>query len=83
MIKLFLSTPCYGGMCLEKYMSSIIKLQLRLIQEIPQIQLVLDTTENESLVHRARNVAVGRFMQKSDADYFMVIKEIWLCFHLV
>ena len=73
MIKLFLSTPCYGGMCLEKYMSSIIKLQLRLIQEIPQIQLILDTTENESLVHRARNVAVGRFMQKSDADYFMFI----------
>jgi len=73
MIKLFLSTPCYGGMCLEKYMSSIIKLQLRLVQEIPQIQLVLDTTENESLVHRARNVAVGRFMQKTDADYFMFI----------
>ena len=73
MIKLFLSTPCYGGMCLEKYMSSIIKLQLRLVQENPQIQLVLDTTENESLVHRARNVAVGRFMQKTDADYFMFI----------
>ena len=73
MIKLFLSTPCYGGMCLEKYMSSIIKLQLRLVQESPQIQLVLDTTENESLVHRARNVAVGRFMQKTDADYFMFI----------
>ena len=37
------------------------------------IQLYLDTTENESLVHRARNVSVGRFMQKSDADYFMFI----------
>ena len=37
------------------------------------IQLFLDTTENESLVHRARNVAVGRFMQKTDCDYFMFI----------
>lgn len=37
------------------------------------IQLYLDTTENESLVHRARNVSVGRFMQKSDADYFMFV----------
>lgn len=71
MVKLFLSTPCYGGLCLEKYMTSIIKLQLRLIRE--GIQLMLDTTENESLVHRARNVAIGRFMQKTDADYFMFI----------
>ena len=71
MVKLFLSTPCYGGVCLEKYMSSIVKLQLLLIKE--GIQLYLDTTENESLVHRARNVAVGRFMQKTDCEYFMFI----------
>ena len=44
---------------------------MRLIQS--GIVLYIDTTENESLVHRARNVAVGRFMQKSDADYFMFI----------
>lgn len=71
MIKLFLATPCYGGLVLEKYMTSVIKLQIRLIQE--GIQLMIDTTENESLVHRARNVAVGRFMQKTDADMFMFI----------
>jgi hypothetical protein len=35
--------------------------------------LYIDTIENESLVQRARNVAVGRYMQKSDADYFMFI----------
>lgn len=71
MTKLFLSTPCYGGLCLEAYATSIIGLQLALIRE--GIQFFLDTTENESLVHRARNVAVGRFMQKSDAEYFMFI----------
>jgi len=71
MIKLFLSTPCYGGLCLEKYMTGIIKLQLALMRE--GIQLMIDTTENESLVHRARNVAIGRFMQKTDAEYFMFI----------
>ena len=69
--KLFLATPCYGGLCLDKYVMSIIKLQILLIQK--NIQLYIDTTENESLVHRARNVAVGRFMQKSDCDYFMFI----------
>ena len=70
-IKLFISTPCYGGLCLEKYMTSLIKLQVLLIRE--NIQMMLDTTENESLVHRARNVSLGRFMQKTDADYFMFI----------
>lgn len=71
MVKLFLSTPCYGGQCLQKYATSVIKLQIELIKN--GIQLMLDTTENESLVHRARNVAVGRFMQKTDADVFMFI----------
>jgi len=37
------------------------------------IQMYIDTIENESLVQRARNVAVGRFMQKSQAEYFMFI----------
>lgn len=71
-MKLFLSTPCYGGLCLEKYMTSLIKLQLALIRK-GGVQLMIDTTENESLVHRARNVAVGRFMQKTDADYFFFV----------
>ena len=69
--RVFISTPCYGGVCLERYMISIVKLQLEFIKE--GIQMVLDTTENESLVHRARNVAIGRFMQKSECDFFMFI----------
>jgi len=68
---LFLSTPCYGGMCLQKYTESILGLQALASQE--GIQLYIDTLENESLVQRARNVAVGRFMQKSDAEFFMFI----------
>ena len=71
MVKLFLSTPCYGGLCLEPYVTSILRLQFLLMRE--KIELLLDTTENESLVHRARNVSVGRFMQKTDADYFMFV----------
>jgi hypothetical protein len=71
MTKVFLSTPCYGGLCLEPYMTSVLKLQILLIRE--NIQLMIDTTENESLVHRARNVSIGRFMQKTDADFFMFV----------
>ena len=68
---IFLSTPCYGGMCLQKYAESILNLQVLASQY--GIQLFIDTLENESLVQRARNVAVGRFMQKTKADYFMFI----------
>jgi hypothetical protein len=71
MLKVFLSTPCYGGMCLEAYLASILRLQVLLVKE--GIELFVDTTENESLVHRARNVSVGRFMQKTNADLFMFI----------
>jgi cellulose synthase/poly-beta-1,6-N-acetylglucosamine synthase-like glycosyltransferase len=71
MVKLFLSTPCYGGLCLEQFAISILKLQILLMKE--GIQLYIDTTENESLVHRARNVSIGRFMQKSDAEFFMFV----------
>ena len=71
MTKLFLSVPCYGGQCLEAFAASMLRLSDLCRQK--GILLSIDTTENESLVQRARNVAVGRFMQKTDADYFMFI----------
>jgi hypothetical protein len=58
-------------MCLQKYAESILNLQILSSQN--GVQLYIDTLENESLVQRARNVAVGRFMQKSTAEYFMFI----------
>ena len=71
MTKLFLSIPCYGGQCLEAFAASMLRLSILARQEGIAIQI--DTTENESLVQRARNVSLGRFMQKSDAEYFMFI----------
>lgn len=71
MPSLFLSTPCYGGVCLQAYAESILGLQRLCAQS--GVQLMLDTTENESLVHRARNLSVARFMQKTQADYFMFV----------
>lgn len=71
MVKVFLATPCYGGLALERYVTSVVKLQLLLMRK--GIQLFIDTTENESLVHRARNVSLGRFMQKTDADLLFFV----------
>ena len=71
MKSIFLSTPCYGGLCLQAYAESVLKLQALCAQR--NVQLLLDTTENESLVHRARNIAVARFMQKTEATHFLFI----------
>ncbi len=71
MVNVFLSTPCYGGLCLEAYAASIMNLQIAWVQH--GIHLMIDTTENESLVHRARNISVARFLKKSTCDYFMFI----------
>jgi len=71
MPSLFLSTPCYGGVCLQAYAESVLKLQRMCAQR--GVHLMLDTTENESLVHRARNISVARYMMRTEADYFMFI----------
>ncbi len=71
-IVLFCSTPCYGGVCLQAFAESMIRLQRICAQN--GIQMMLDTTENESLVHRARNLAVARFYQKCpQATHFLFI----------
>jgi len=71
MVTVFLSTPCYGGLCLDAYAASIVKLQQLCARR--NIGLMLDTTENESLVHRARNISIARFLYKTQAEYFMFI----------
>lgn len=70
-VQLFVSTPCYGGVCLQAYAESLLQLQRACAAN--NIQMMLDTTENESLVHRARNLAVARFYQKTQATHFLFI----------
>lgn len=71
MVQIFLSTPCYGGVCLQAYAESMLNLQR--LCAMKGIQLMLDTTENESLITRARNIAIARFLYKTTADYFVFI----------
>lgn len=37
------------------------------------VQLYLDTTENESLITRGRNISIARFLYKSEADVFVFV----------
>ena len=71
MVKIFISTPCYGGVCHDLYGESIINLHIELLKK--GHKMLFDTIDTESLVHRARNISVARFIQKTDADYFMFI----------
>ena len=62
--KIFIGTPCYGGMITTDYFKSC--LQLVALAATKNIQLQFGTIGNESLITRARNTLVQLFM---DGDY--------------
>lgn len=68
--KFFVATPCYGGMLMEPYFRSTIKLMTFFNQH--KIPLAFGTIANESLVTRARNVLVAYFLN-SDYTHLMFI----------
>ena len=64
MHKIFVGTPCYGGMISADYFKSC--LQLVALAATRKIELQFATIGNESLITRARNTLVQLFM---DGDY--------------
>ena len=71
MTKVFIGTPCYGGMITADYFKSC----LRLVNEAPKhnIQLQFGTIGNESLITRARNTLVQLFMDHLDYTHLLFI----------
>ena len=70
MIKLYISTPCYDSMVTMQYMMSILKLNKLLISR--GIDYVIDFNANESLIPRARNGSLHKFM-KTDFTHILFI----------
>jgi hypothetical protein len=68
--KVFIATPCYGGMATVEYMKSI----LGLIQFCTQNKIPCQThfMSNESLIPRARNYLTDEFL-RSDCTHLMFI----------
>ena len=64
-IKLFIGTPCYGGMITADYFKSC--MQLVALASTQKIELQFATIGNESLITRARNTIVSMFLD--DKDY--------------
>jgi len=79
--RIFVATPCYGGMLNEAYFRSVIKLLTFCNQH--QIPLAFGTIANESLVTRARNVLLAYFLQSNftrlmfiDADIEFQVEDV-------
>tara|TARA_Y100000114_G_scaffold155198_1_gene178817 strand:+ start:1006 stop:1788 length:783 start_codon:yes stop_codon:yes gene_type:complete len=62
--KIFIGTPCYGGLITTEYFKSC--MQLVALAATNKIELQFATIGNESLITRARNTLVQLFM---DGDY--------------
>lgn len=69
-IKLYVATPCYGCQMTVVFMASILNLQAACAMR--GIDIMVDFIGNESLVERARNILVARFLQ-SDATHMLFI----------
>lgn len=70
MKKIFISTPCYDAMMTMQYTMSLLNLISML--NIHNINFVIDFIGNESLIPRARNKSLGKFM-KSDFTHLLFI----------
>lgn len=70
MARIFIATPCYGGLTHALYMTSMLNLQ-RVFAETGH-EAMVSVLVNESLITRGRNSLANQFM-KTDADYLFFI----------
>lgn len=69
-MKLFIGTPCYGGVVTRQYLLSILRLNATLAAQ--GIPYTLATLDKESLITRARNRLAHQFLQ-SDATHLLFV----------
>ena len=65
------ATPCYGGNIMEGCFSSYLRFSMLAMKH--DIPFSIDTMVNESLVCRARNNLVAKFLANPDATHLMFI----------
>lgn len=70
-IKLFIATPCYGGNLHYQYVMSLLIL-IRYLKEM-NIGYKISFLGNESLVTRARNIMVGKFLSDPKSTHLLFI----------
>mgnify|MGYP005625661049 CR=1 FL=1 len=73
-IKLFISTPCYDAMMTMQYTMSI--LNLNSVLQNYGIEYVIDFMGNESLIPRARNSSLAKFMDSEFTHILFIDSDI-------
>lgn len=69
--RIYLATPCYGGLLSASYTNSLLMLQQVLLQH--NYGLYIYFLSNESLINRARNGIVADFLGQTEYDYLLFI----------
>lgn len=68
---IFIGIPCYACMMTNSFAASLISLQA--LCAVRGIQIYMDFIGNESLIERARNILVKRFLQQPNFTHMMFI----------
>ena len=71
---IFIATPCYGGACGEPYLRSMVELSGFLAKS--NINYMFTTLVNESLVSRARNKILRKFLDSDATHLFFIDSDI-------
>ena len=74
MISIFVSTPCYDSMMTMQYTISLLKLITFLNKN--NINYLIDFIGNESLIPRARNKSLNRFIKSNCTHLFFIDSDI-------
>jgi hypothetical protein len=68
--RLYIGTPCYGGLVTQKYMESMCALLMR---RVPDLHVSLHMLAYESLITRGRNTILGAFLDQPAETHLMFI----------
>ena len=69
--KVFIATPCFGGVVTQAYMQSVISLMQ--YQAQPPLNMTLALLGNDALITRSRNTLVSTFLNDTDATHLLFI----------
>jgi hypothetical protein len=72
--KIFLATPCYGGMANIHYMRSVLNLQAECLAR--GVGLHIEVTGGDALITRARSILAAQFLASDATHLFFVDADI-------
>ena len=72
--KVFIATPCYGGMLFQEYVDAILNTTFQFIMQGMALEIYF--AGNESLIPRARNHIVAEFMSTNATHLLFIDADI-------